>query len=57
MKILNHDQCESCNEMLPLLHENKNCIFAYANFGTNVCIYECIPIVVLHKWGETLIKC
>ena len=57
MKILNHDQCASCNEMLPLLHENQNCIFAYANFGTNVCIYECIPIVVLHKWGETLIKC
>ena len=34
---------------VPLLHENNNYIFAYANFGTTVCIYECIPSVGLHR--------
>ena len=53
MKILIHDQCVSCNEILPLLHENNNYIFAYAIFRTTEHIYECIPIAVLHKWGET----
>ena len=47
VKILIHDQCVSCNEMLPLLHENNNNI---TNLHMLILEQLCIYMNVFLLW-------